>query len=54
VLLFGEPEDAEKATKEVIDKGTDLLTTSCGISPLATTENLKAMVETAKKYGFKK
>ena len=28
VLLFGEPADVEQATKEVIEKGTDLLTTS--------------------------
>jgi MtaA/CmuA family methyltransferase len=54
VLLFGEPPDVEQATKEVIDKGTELLTTSCGISPLAPTKNLIAMVETGKKYGLKK
>jgi [methyl-Co(III) methanol-specific corrinoid protein]:coenzyme M methyltransferase len=54
VLLFGDPAEVEQATKEVIDKGTDLLTTSCGISPLSTTENLKAMVDTGKKYGYKK
>ena len=54
VLLFGEPADVEKATKEVIEKGTELLTTSCGISPVAPTENLIAMVATGKKYGAKK
>ena len=53
VLLFGEPPDVVEATKVVIDKGTDLLTTSCGISPVAPTENLIAMVETGKKYGLK-
>jgi MtaA/CmuA family methyltransferase len=54
VLLFGDPPDVVKATKEIIDKGTDLLTTSCGISPVASTANLQAMVETGKKFGFKK
>jgi len=54
VLLFGEPADVEQATKTVIEKGTDLVTTSCGISPLASNENLIAMVETGKKYGLRK
>ena len=53
VLLFGGPTDVEKAVKDCIDKGVDLLTTSCGIPSVVPTENLKAMVETAKKYGAK-
>lgn len=54
VLLFGSPEEAAESTREVINKGTDLLTTSCGISPLAPKENLIAMVETGKKFGGKR
>jgi len=54
VLLFGDPAEVETATKAVIDNGVDLLTTSCGISPLAPKENLIAMVETGKKWGFRK
>lgn len=53
VLLFGDPSDVEKAVKDCIDKGVDLLTTSCGIPSVVPTENLKVMVETAKKYGAK-
>ncbi len=54
VLLFDGPEDVEKAVMEIINKGTDLLTTCCGIPPQTPTINLQAMVETGKKYGFKK
>ena len=54
VLLMGTPPEVEQATRECIDKGVDLLTTSCGIPPICRTENLKAMVETGKKYGAEK
>lgn len=54
VLLFGEPADVEKAVMECIDKGTDLLTTCCGIAPVISTINLQAMVETGKKYGSRR
>jgi len=54
VLLFGEPADVEKAVIECIEKGTDGLTTCCGIPPQTPTINLQTMVQTAKKYGFKK
>ena len=53
VLLFGDPPDVEEAVKACIDKGVDLLTTSCGIPSVVSTENLKAMVEAGKKYGVK-
>ena len=49
-LLFGEPDDVATEVRRIIDEGTDLLTTSCGISPLTETRNLVAMVETAKNY----
>jgi [methyl-Co(III) methanol-specific corrinoid protein]:coenzyme M methyltransferase len=54
VLLFGEPEEVKNAVIECIDKGTDNLTTCCGIPPQTSTINLQTMVETGKKYGFKK
>jgi MtaA/CmuA family methyltransferase len=54
VLLFDGPEEIEKAVIEIIEKGTDVLTTCCGIPPQTPTINLQAMVETGKKYGFKK
>ena len=54
VLLFGEPADVEKAVIECIEKGTDGLTTCCGIPPQTPTINLQTMVQTAKKHGFKK
>ena len=53
VLMFGEPAEVVEAVKACIDKGTDLLTTSCGIPSVTPTENLKAMVEAGKKYGWK-
>jgi [methyl-Co(III) methanol-specific corrinoid protein]:coenzyme M methyltransferase len=54
VLLFGEPEEVKQAVIECIEKGTDALTTCCGIPPQTSTINLQTMVETGKKYGFKK
>jgi uroporphyrinogen decarboxylase len=54
VLLFGEPEEVKQAVIECIEKGTDALTTCCGIPPQTATINLQTMVETGKKYGFKK
>lgn len=50
-LLFGRPEDVEKAVKDCMDQGTDLLTTSCGIPPAVRTENLRAMVAAGKRFG---
>jgi [methyl-Co(III) methanol-specific corrinoid protein]:coenzyme M methyltransferase len=49
-LLFGSTDDVAAEVRRVIDDGTDVLTTSCGISPLTETANLIAMVETAKSY----
>jgi MtaA/CmuA family methyltransferase len=54
VLLFGEPEEVEKAVIECIEKGTDCLTTCCGIPPQTSTINLQTMVQTGKKHGWKK
>jgi len=53
VLMFGEPEDVEKAVIECIEKGVDALTTCCGIPPQTSTINLQTMVKTAKMHGFK-
>jgi MtaA/CmuA family methyltransferase len=49
-LLFGSPEEVAVEVRRIIDEGTDVLCTSCGISPLTETANLIAMVETAKSY----
>ncbi|MBZ0155016.1 MAG: MtaA/CmuA family methyltransferase [Alphaproteobacteria bacterium] len=54
VLLFGEPEEVKQAVIECIEKGTDVLTTCCGIPPQTSTINLQTMVETGKKHGFRK
>lgn len=48
VLLLGTPKDLEKVTRACIDKGADILTTSCGISPASATANLQAMVQAVK------
>lgn len=49
-LLFGSVEDVAAEVRRIIDEGADVLTTSCGISPLTETASLVAMVETAKSY----
>lgn len=53
-LMFGEPAEVVAATRACLENGTDILCTSCGIPSVTPTENLKAMVETGKKYGWRK
>lgn len=50
-LLWGEPEDVEEEVRTIIEKGADILGTSCGIGPDTPTENLKALVRAGLRYG---
>ncbi len=52
-LLFGSKEEIEASVKTCIEKGTNLLTTGCGIGPRTPTENLITMVNAGKKYWIK-
>jgi len=54
VLVNGSPEDVEKAVLKSIEASVDAVWPSCDIWPTAPIENLKAMVETVKKYGSEK
>lgn len=52
-LLFGPASKIEENVKDCLEKGTNVLTTACGIPPRTPTEHLIAMVEAGKKYGVK-
>ncbi|NHM26657.1 MtaA/CmuA family methyltransferase [Desulfofundulus sp. TPOSR] len=54
VLCNGTPEDVEKAVLASIEGGVDAVWPSCDIWPTAPLENLRAMVDTVKKYGSEK
>lgn len=54
VLVTGSPEDVEKAVIKSLEASVDAVWPSCDIWPTAPLENLKAMVETVKKYGAEK
>lgn len=54
VLVNGSPEEVEKATLAAIEGSVDAVWPSCDIWPTAPLQNLKAHVETVKKYGAAK
>lgn len=54
VLVNGSPETIEKAVITALESSVDAVWPSCDIWPTASVENLKAMVETVKKYGAEK
>lgn len=54
VLVTGSPEDVEKATLKALEDSCDAIWPSCDIWPTAPLENLKAHVETVKKFGAEK
>jgi len=51
VLVNGKPEDVEQVVLASIERGVDALWPGCDIWPTASVENLRAMVETVKRYG---
>jgi [methyl-Co(III) methanol-specific corrinoid protein]:coenzyme M methyltransferase len=53
-LLFGTPEEVKAEAKKAIDAGVDLLEPGCGIAPPTPLANVKAFVEAAKEFGWKK
>jgi len=53
-LLFGTPEDVKAEAKKCIEAGVDLLEPGCGIAPPTPLANVKAFVEAAKEFGWKK
>ncbi|MHC1567627.1 MAG: uroporphyrinogen decarboxylase family protein [Candidatus Syntropharchaeia archaeon] len=54
-LIMGKPEDVEREAKEAIKEaapgGGFILAPGCDLPPVAPPENIKAVVEAAKKYG---
>ncbi|MHB8917029.1 MAG: uroporphyrinogen decarboxylase family protein [Desulfocucumaceae bacterium] len=54
VLVLGTPEIVEQATLKSIEGSVDSLWPSCDIWPEAPVANVKAMVDTVKKYGAEK
>ena len=54
VLLFGTAVQIEENVKACIEKGTNLLTTACGIPPRTPTNNLLTLVKAGKRYGVRK
>jgi len=53
-LLFGSPENVKEEARRAIEAGVDLLEPGCGIASLTPLANIKALVEAAKEYGWKK
>lgn len=51
-LLFGSVEKINQSVLEIIEAGTDILTTACGIVPRTPNSNLIAMVQAGKRYGW--
>ena len=51
-LFMKTPEDVREAAREQIELGLDILAPGCAISPGTPTDNLLAMVETAKEYTY--
>ncbi len=54
VLFKGSPQDVERAVIGAIDTGIDLVAPGCDLWPYTTAENVKIMVESAKKHGIRK
>ncbi|WP_083436906.1 uroporphyrinogen decarboxylase family protein [Thermincola ferriacetica] len=54
VLVTGSPADVEAAVIKALEGSADAIWPSCDIWPTAPMENMKAMVETTKKYGAEK
>lgn len=54
VLVTGNPPDVEAAVLKALEGSVDAVWPSCDIWPTAPLENMKAMVETVKKYGAEK
>ena len=51
LLTTGKPPDVDRVIKETIDSGVDALWPGCDIWPEAPEENIKAMMQAARKYG---
>ncbi|MHB9094100.1 MAG: uroporphyrinogen decarboxylase family protein [Eubacteriales bacterium] len=54
VLVTGSPLDVEAAVIKALEGGVDAIWPSCDIWPTAPLENMKAFVDTTKKYGAEK
>jgi len=50
LMVDGTPEQIIEATRESLDKGTDMVMLGCGTPPLAKPENLKTMVQATIDY----
>jgi [methyl-Co(III) methanol-specific corrinoid protein]:coenzyme M methyltransferase len=53
-LLFGTSEEVKAEAKKAIEAGVDLLEPGCGIAPPTPLANVKAFVEAAKEFGWKR
>lgn len=53
-LLFGTPEDVKAEAKKSIEARVDLLEPGCGIAPSTPLDNVKAFVEAAKEFGWRR
>lgn len=51
ILVAGKPKDVDEAVKKAIDSGVDAIWPGCDIWPTAPKENMKALLEAARKYG---
>ena len=51
ILAQGTPEQVEQAVKDAIDAGVNAIWPGCDIWPTAPKENMRAMMEAARKYG---
>lgn len=51
VLVKGTPADVDSAVKDAIERGVNAVWPGCDIWPLAPKENMRAMVDAARKYG---
>jgi len=49
-LFMGTAQEVEKEAKRCVEQGTDVLAPGCGFSPKTPLENMKAIVNAARKY----